>query len=1030
MKIILIILCAFSLQFTLLAKSETKSKAVVIPLEAQTSVFKKLVPILNKYCINCHNDNKHKGGLNLNALEQNIVKGKDAQVWHEVLDMLNLGEMPPENKKQPKTNERRLLIETLTNELSLARQARKGILKNVMRRMTKEQYQNTISDLLQIPITDYAEDLPNDGVSKEGFKNNADVLNMSTLHLQTYMQAARKALSKAMVKSKPDVLKLRVEFGEKINQVKIDEDYMLGKHGHLLSTKHYIISEPIPNRNYEFNHIKPIKMHKFNNHYRGNAGVNGVWKSFKGIYHTVYCEFTEKVGHKRNFPGLYDQTLITKYGLVLKPKPPRNFGGEMQPSREFKGQMSLSTRHYPKSGALTIKVVASVGPDSMIVAYKGSPIKNKHTQTINLKPSILYSASERRNRRFIKENKTRKESEKHKPYSYTSIGNVDINTASLYQIDISLSGNLRNNAQINFEIDKSKIVFKELKVNENSKMVDSSVLIHLRKGKHTFKVVNRNCQKPIKEINFTKVNDKNKLTILEKHQKDYFSFLQVSLGTKSKIHLPYRFLPQAKKITAPYGSTQTLIYNAIVENYPIPPENMNKDDYMSYLLNIGFMNAPIDSSNDIVIKSVEIESNKLEHWPPQHHKAIFVNNPNDSKETQVKDILKDFMPKAFRRPVSEAELTAHVNFWKEIYLHKTDFDESVKEILAVILSSPQFIYIDKKIKNTTKASVQYSLASKLAYFLWNSMPDKTLLEVAKNGTLLKDIDKHISRMLKDKKSYRLSQSFSRDWMEVEKLDQNVNFKGINEDVRVAFKKQSYKYFHYIIKENLSIMNFIKSDFSILNSELVKHYGVQGKPDSHNYELVKTKGGLLHHGGIMSSLVSGKHVSPIKRGVWLSYRLLGIHPPKPPPNVPELDTENPEFAKLSIRDQLKLHSNKESCRDCHAKIDPWGIPLQSIGITGKYLKATDKEFESKFPDGTLVNGIEQLKTYILKEKKDSLNLGFIKFLCSYAIGRSLSFEDSEEINRIVSQSKNNNYRAQTIIKAIIKSNLFMPVLKRS
>ena len=165
-------------------------------------------------------------------------------------------------------------------------------------------------------------------------------------------------------------------------------------------------------------------------------------------------------------------------------------------------------------------------------------------------------------------------------------------------------------------------------------------------------------------------------------------------------------------------------------------------------------------------------------------------------------------------------------------------------------------------------------------------------------------------------------------------------------------------------------------------------------------------------------------APIKRGVWIARKIVDSPPPKPPADVPPLDEENPSLAKLTRKAQLEKHRENASCHDCHMKIDPWGIPFEHYDTTGRFKNAKENfAADTEFPDGTKVTGLDELKAYLINNKKDLVCRSFVKHLSSYAIGRSLSFMDDDAIKKIISEAKNNDYKIQAIIESIINSDLF-------
>lgn len=226
------------------------------------------------------------------------------------------------------------------------------------------------------------------------------------------------------------------------------------------------------------------------------------------------------------------------------------------------------------------------------------------------------------------------------------------------------------------------------------------------------------------------------------------------------------------------------------------------------------------------------------------------------------------------------------------------------------------------------------------------------------------------------------------------------------------------------------MNFIDSDFAMLNQNLAEFYGIEGVEGNEFRPVTLNKnqkrGGLLSQGSFLSGHSDGVQAHPIKRAVWLKEKILGDHPPAPPPNVPELDPETPGFENLTLKEQLFLHRNKVSCMDCHQKIDPYGVVFENYDAVGRFrLTAKEKPIDakSKLPDGTEIDGIQGIKDYILELKKDNFTKSLVENLFAYALGRDVGFADEQEINNIVEEVIDDDYRFRTVIEQIILSPSF-------
>jgi hypothetical protein len=229
---------------------------------------------------------------------------------------------------------------------------------------------------------------------------------------------------------------------------------------------------------------------------------------------------------------------------------------------------------------------------------------------------------------------------------------------------------------------------------------------------------------------------------------------------------------------------------------------------------------------------------------------------------------------------------------------------------------------------------------------------------------------------------------------------------------------------------MSIMNFIDSDFAMLNQNLAEFYGIEGVRGNKFRPVTLSKnqkrGGLLSQGSFLSGHSDGVQAHPIKRAVWLKEKILGDHPPPPPPNVPELDPETPGFENLTLKEQLFLHRNKVSCMDCHRKIDPFGVVFENYDAVGRFrltVKNKPIDVKSKLPDGTEVIGVQGIKNYILELKKENFTKSLVENLFAYALGRDVGFADEEEINNIVEEVIDDDYRFKTVIEQIVLSPSF-------
>ncbi len=501
-----------------------------------------------------------------------------------------------------------------------------------------------------------------------------------------------------------------------------------------------------------------------------------------------------------------------------------------------------------------------------------------------------------------------------------------------------------------------------------------------------------------------------------------------------------------------------------MEDFPLPAKSQSKFPGLLVLIDNAYGEGrikrlgkqPKDQNNDvktpkvfpiIEIDTMEFEGPIFETWPPKSHSAILFDSPLKSDETAYATaVLERFMQRAFRRPVSKEETAPYAKFFGEVRESSDSFEAAIREALAMVLVSPDFLFMVEPSNEKQRKVTDWELASRLSYFLWSSMPDEHLFKLARDGKLNqpKVLQTEVTRMLADERSWGFVEEFCDQWLDVGAIDRvAVNpeyYPKFDNQLKPAMRDETLHFFAELLHQNLSALNIIDSDFAMLNEPLARHYGIEG-PRGSDFEKVLLKpeykrGGVLGHGGILLGNSTGEDSHPVKRAVWIRDRLLDDPPADPPPNVPDLDATDPDFAKLPVREQLKLHREQASCNDCHRGIDPWGIALESYGGDGLWRdKILRKEPNGNgmmeqpvvsgttLPGGHEVAGVEDLKAYLLKEKSDRFAEAFTSKLVIFALGRSLELEDEKAIKALTANFIENDHRIAPLIQAVVASDLF-------
>ncbi len=468
------------------------------------------------------------------------------------------------------------------------------------------------------------------------------------------------------------------------------------------------------------------------------------------------------------------------------------------------------------------------------------------------------------------------------------------------------------------------------------------------------------------------------------------------------------------------------------------------------------LNTPDPEQPWLVVHSVEVIAPDYQSWPPQRHKAILFDAPYAASEElrYAREVIQRFLKRAYRRPPSQEEVDEVFAYHQEIRPQYDSLVATMRQTLAMPLVSPQFLYLmeptgDDRANRTLTA---HEIASRLSYFLWSAMPDEALFELADSGRLLKPsaLKGQLRRMMADSRSRRFIEQFSDQWLDLPALDRvavNPQFYPDFEDrTKEAMREETRAFFEEILRSKLSALNFIDSDFSMLNERLARHYGIDGATGTTmsrvRLEPEHRRGGLITQGSMLLGNSTGEDSHPIDRAVWILERLLDDPPAPPPANVPELDPEAPGFASLTLKEQLAIHREDDACYDCHQKIDPWGLPLERYDATGLYrteslrLSAKNKgeartekswvpvDTSATMPDGHAIDGVQQLKDYLMEEKRDAFAQALVAKLSAYALGRSIEYSDEKAIDALAKRFKKSDYRLDSLIESIVLSKLFL------
>ena len=483
----------------------------------------------------------------------------------------------------------------------------------------------------------------------------------------------------------------------------------------------------------------------------------------------------------------------------------------------------------------------------------------------------------------------------------------------------------------------------------------------------------------------------------------------------------------------------------------------------------------------IAVKPLHVEGPLIEDWPPASTTQLLAGRRIDQKKgqskfiqalssvfgtpesdqdpselavqgeplEQVRVVVEHLAPLAFRRPLAPGEAESFVDLARPAVREGREFVDVVRIPLRSILSSPQFLFFG----GAAGKLDDYALASRLSYFLWKSIPDQELLQLAAKGTLSEEavLRRQVERMLADEKSNRFVKDFLGQWLRLDELNATTPdehlYPEFDDVLNQAIARESELFFAELIKQNLGVGHLIDSDFTFLNRRLAEHYGISDVAGQHfrRVDLAddSPRGGFLTQASVLKVTANGTVTSPVVRGNFVLTNLLGTPPEPPLPNVGSIEPDT--RGKTTIRETLDAHRNVETCARCHREIDPPGFALESFdpigGFRHRYRATSGKEIDFQAilrlkaytegpevdPSGVTTDGqsfsdVRQFKQ-ILLGRREQVARNFVSKLTVYATGSEIQFADREHVEAILKRTSKGDFPVRTIIHQIVQSDLF-------
>ncbi|MBI1246622.1 DUF1592 domain-containing protein [bacterium] len=438
-----------------------------------------------------------------------------------------------------------------------------------------------------------------------------------------------------------------------------------------------------------------------------------------------------------------------------------------------------------------------------------------------------------------------------------------------------------------------------------------------------------------------------------------------------------------------------------------------------------------------------------EEWPVwmRHRKNVKSHSVDstDPKNDLVR-MLKDFIPRAFRRPVSEEEMQPFIDLALNRLEKGRTFEQAARSGVTVVLCAPQFLLVNRK-----PVVDDYTIASRMSYFLWSTMPDEELLKLASEGKLSDPVVRHqqVARMIADPKIENFVNDFTGQWLDLREIEFTTPDKKLYPEydplLLEAMLGETRNFFDHVLHEDLSVTNFVDSDWTFVNQRLADHYGLDEVRGHEKFQKVKlpadsVRGGVLTQASVLKVTANGTTTSPVIRGVWVLDKILGRPAPPPPPGVPAVE---PDIrGATTIRQQLDKHRSNAECASCHKRIDPAGFALEEFDAIGgqrdfyrsvgegkkiegnkSYRQGPDVETFSQLADGREFADFKSYRKCLVDDRPLVVRAMAEKLLV-YATGRQVGLPQRQSTDAIVAASRDHDCGLQSMIQAVVDSDLFL------
>ena len=492
-----------------------------------------------------------------------------------------------------------------------------------------------------------------------------------------------------------------------------------------------------------------------------------------------------------------------------------------------------------------------------------------------------------------------------------------------------------------------------------------------------------------------------------------------------------RTADQGLEVRLPVEAGQRLVGVAFVKETSMP------EDVLRPRL------AGIGNDHPVSVGSVTIGGPYDPQGPGQtdSRRRIFSCRPTAPEEEEpcAREILSRLARRAYRRPVTDQDVQMVLELYREARSSRA-FEAGIGMALRTLLVSPEFLFRVERDPEEVAPGTAYQisdleLASRLSFFLWSSLPDESLLDLAAAGRLKDpgELDQQVQRMLEDARSEALVSNFAGQWLYLRNMrsaaPDPAAFPSFDENLREAFQRETELFFESMLREDRSVVDLLDADYTFVNERLARHYQIPKVYGSHFRRVSledQERRGLLGQGSILTVTSYPNRTSPVLRGRWLLENILGTPPPPPPPNVPALKDRGKNGEALSVRQRMEQHRANPACASCHARMDPLGFALENFDGIGRWRATSEAgtpiDPSGMLPDGTRFEGPVGLREIVLGQREQFVST-VTERLLTYALGRGVEYYDAPAIRKITREAAPDDYRWSSLISGIVRSTPF-------